>query len=45
LEIETAGPDNKAAIKYRLAPETNFPESVHTAVVRSVSGKLYNNTI
>jgi len=39
FEIETASRDNKAANKYKLALETNFPESDQTAEVRRISGK------
>lgn len=39
FEIETAARDNKAANKYKLALEANFPESDQTAEVRRISGK------
>ena len=38
-QIETASGDGKAANKYKLILETNFPESDQTAEVRRISGK------
>lgn len=38
-KIETASGDRKAANKYKLALETNFPESDQAAEVRRISGK------
>ena len=38
-EIETALGDNRAANRYKLALESNFPESDQTAEVRRISGK------
>jgi len=38
-QIETASGDRKAANKYKLALESNFPESDQTAEVQRISGK------
>lgn len=39
FNIETASRDSKAANKYKLALQTNFPESDQAAEVRRISGK------
>jgi type IV pilus assembly protein PilF len=37
--IEMASSDNRAASRYKLILETNFPESNQTAELRRISGK------